>query len=158
MDDKPRHGRPKTATDEGTAVAVLASFAKSPTRSTRRLALESCVSRGSIQRIVRDHHWHPYKIQLQQHLSEDHPDRRLHFCEWALTQLPRDPAVGSKILFSDEANFYVSGEVNKQNLRYWSPENPHWTDPRKVTGGGKLMVWCGTWVPDLLVHSSLRAT
>ena len=28
------------------------------------------------------------------------------------------------IVMSDEANFHLSGEVNKQNLRYWASENP----------------------------------
>jgi hypothetical protein len=48
-------------------------------------------------------------------------------------------------LFSDEANFYVHGEVNRQNMRYWSDSNPHWYEPTNVQGGGKVMVWCGIW-------------
>jgi hypothetical protein len=49
------------------------------------------------------------------------------------------------MLFSDEAVFYVEGEVNKQNHRYWSDANPSWVDPCKGAGGGKVMVWCGIW-------------
>ncbi|CAH2089038.1 unnamed protein product [Euphydryas editha] len=28
------------------------------------------------------------------------------------------------ILFSDETNFHIDGYVNKQNMRYWYPNNP----------------------------------
>jgi len=51
----------------------------------------------------------------------------------------------SGILFTDEANFYVNGEVNRQNLRYWSNASPHWMSPTKMQGAGKLMVWAGIW-------------
>ena len=48
-------------------------------------------------------------------------------------------------MFTDEANFYVNGEVNRQNLRYWSNANPHWMSPTKMQGAGKLMVWARIW-------------
>ncbi|KAL1266795.1 hypothetical protein QQF64_002470 [Cirrhinus molitorella] len=43
--DLPKCGRMKTVTNEETSVAVLASFSKSPQRSTRRMSLESDISR-----------------------------------------------------------------------------------------------------------------
>ncbi|XP_046988309.1 uncharacterized protein C6orf132 homolog [Schistocerca americana] len=46
--DKPKAGRPKSATDEATTVSVLASFSKSPQQSTRRLSQEYLV-RGGFQ-------------------------------------------------------------------------------------------------------------
>ena len=49
---------------------------------------------------------------MTQHLSEDDPDRRQQFCEWALTKVNEDENFSTKI-FSDEANFYVNGEVNR---------------------------------------------
>ncbi|KAL1279171.1 hypothetical protein QQF64_025844 [Cirrhinus molitorella] len=52
----------------------------------------------------------------------------------------KDPQFTQKILFSDEANFYVNGEVNRQNHRYWSDTNPHWIDPSKTVGTKKVMV------------------
>uniref|UniRef100_A0AAZ1XEX3 Ig-like domain-containing protein n=1 Tax=Oreochromis aureus TaxID=47969 RepID=A0AAZ1XEX3_OREAU len=109
--DLPKCGRKKTVTNEETSVAVLASFSKSPQRSTRRMSLKSGISRTSLQRILATHKWHPYKLQLLQHLNEDDPDRRTEFAEWAKQKLEQDPQFTQKILFSDEANFYVNGEV-----------------------------------------------
>ncbi|KAG2468668.1 G2E3 ligase, partial [Polypterus senegalus] len=138
--DLPKCGRMKTVTNEETSVAVLASFSKSPQRSTRRMSLESGISRTSLRRILATHKWHPYKLQLLQHLDEDDPDRRTEFAEWAKQKLEQDPQFTQKILFSDEANFYVNGEVNKQNHHYWSDTNPHWIDPSKTVGTKKLMI------------------
>ncbi|KAG2466422.1 MTX3 protein, partial [Polypterus senegalus] len=136
--DLPKCGRMKTVTNEETSVAVLASFSKSPQRSTRRMSLESGISRTSLRRILATHKWHPYKLQLLQHLNEDDPDRRTKFAEWAKQKLEQAPQFTQKILFSDEANFYVN-EVNKQNHCYWSDINPHWIHPSKTAGTKKLM-------------------
>uniref|UniRef100_A0A3Q3KZL0 DUF4817 domain-containing protein n=1 Tax=Mastacembelus armatus TaxID=205130 RepID=A0A3Q3KZL0_9TELE len=160
--DLPKCGRMKTVTNEQTSVAVLASFSKSPQRSTRRMSLESGISRTSLRRILATHKLHPYKLQLLQHLNEDDPDRRTQFAEWAKQKLEQDPQFTQKILFSDEANFYVNGEVNKQNHRYWSDTNPHWIDPSKTVGTKKVMVWCGIWgtkiVGPFFINGNLKAT
>ncbi|XP_049937387.1 uncharacterized protein LOC126412052 [Schistocerca serialis cubense] len=143
--DKPKAGRPKSATDEATTVSVLASFSKSPQRCTRRLSQECGVSRTSILRILSQHKWHPYKIKLLRHLNEDDPDRRVQFAEWVTQQLKINPHFPYQVLFSDEANFFINGEVNKQNHRYWSDTNPHWIDASKTVDSQKVMVWCGLW-------------
>ncbi|KAG2462398.1 FXR1 protein, partial [Polypterus senegalus] len=137
--DLPKCGRMKTVTNEETSVAVLASFSKSPQRSTRLMLLESGISRTSLRWILATHKWHPYKHHLLQHLNEDDPDRRTESAEWAKQKLEQDPQFTQKILFSDEANFYVNGEVNKQNHRYWSDTNPHWIDSSKTVGTKKFM-------------------
>jgi hypothetical protein len=33
----------------------------------------------------------------------------------------------SKLIFSDEATFHLSGKVNRHNVRVWGSENPHAT-------------------------------
>jgi hypothetical protein len=54
------------------------------------------------------------------------------------------------VLFSDEALFYVNGEVNRQNVRYWSQNNLRWMDPSKQQGAERIMVWCGLWKAHVL--------
>ena len=49
------------------------------------------------------------------------------------------------VLFSDEALSYVNCEVNRQNVRYWSEQNPHFIDYSKQQGAQKIMIWCGLW-------------
>ena len=63
-------------------------------------------------------------------------------CEWFSDKLDENINFTKDfLLFSDEAMFYVNGEVNRQNLRYWSQDNQHWIDPSKQQGSQKVMVW-----------------
>jgi hypothetical protein len=38
--------------------------------------------------------------------------------------LRENPDILNNLLMTDEARFHLSGFVNKQNMRYWSPVNP----------------------------------
>ena len=44
---------------------------------------------------------------------------------WALAKLQENEEFHRKIIFSDEAHFWLNGFVNKQNMRYWSATNPN---------------------------------
>ncbi|GFW72085.1 uncharacterized protein TNCV_4789731 [Trichonephila clavipes] len=60
-----------------------------------------------------------------------------------------------RILFSDEAHFWLNGYVNKQNCRIWSEANP------QVYVGTplhpeKLTVWCALWLVESLVRTSSK--
>ncbi|KAJ4433738.1 hypothetical protein ANN_16049 [Periplaneta americana] len=50
-------------------------------------------------------------------------------------------AVFLSCIFSDKAHFYMTEKVNKQNLRYWSQENPHSYDPSTQQGSAHYVVW-----------------
>ena len=65
----------------------------------------------------------------------DHLKRRT-ISDWSLEKMRQDDQFHRKIIFSDEAHFWLNGFVNKQNMRYWSGENPHVLHPQKRT------VWC----------------
>lgn len=75
--------------------------------------------------------------------------QRLTFGEWALAKLEEDPFFYRKIVFSDEAHFWLNGYVNKQNCRIWSEDQPEALQelpmhPKKVT------VWCGLWAGGII--------
>ena len=43
--------------------------------------------------------------------------------DWALEQLEVDGNFGKKLIFSDEAHFWLNGFVSKQNCRIWGESN-----------------------------------
>ncbi|GFV05797.1 uncharacterized protein TNCV_5035361 [Trichonephila clavipes] len=55
--------------------------------------------------------------------QNDHQARR-RFVEWAQNEITVVPNFHKRILFSDEAHFWLNGYVNKQNCRIWSEANP----------------------------------
>ena len=58
-------------------------------------------------------------------------------CEALLETLPHDAVT----FFSDEAHFHLSGCVNKQNMRYWSAENPRQLHQTPLHCQ-RVTVWC----------------
>jgi hypothetical protein len=141
--DKPRVGRASVGEDIRTG--VIAKFHASPKKSFRQTSTEVGLPKSTMHDILEKEKFHPYKLQILYRLTENDPDRRLEMCEWFLRQISEDENFLEGVMFSDEANFYVSGEVNKQNFRYWSPEKPHWFTDSKEQGAHRLMVWCGLW-------------
>ncbi|GFU67201.1 hypothetical protein TNCV_4689331 [Trichonephila clavipes] len=55
--------------------------------------------------------------------QNDHQARR-RFVEWAQNEIAVVPDFHKRILFSDEAHFWLNGYVNKQNCCIWSEANP----------------------------------
>ncbi|GFV90308.1 uncharacterized protein TNCV_4380231 [Trichonephila clavipes] len=49
---------------------------------------------------------------------------RRRFVEWAQNEIAVVPDFHNRILFCDEAHFWLNGYVNKQNCRIWSEANP----------------------------------
>jgi transposase len=143
VENRKKPGRPRTVTSDENSSEVLAKTIVSPIKSTYKLASEAGICQKSVQTILKRHNYHPYKIKLVQHLAEDDFDRRLEFCQWAVEKCDSDPHFSKKILFSDEAIFYLNGHVNRHNMRYWSDSNPHWVSDTNAQGDKRVMVWCG---------------
>lgn len=141
--DRPRCGRPRTTTNPDIAVEVIQSFVEEPHTSIRKASQAHDISRRSIQRILKTAQFHPFKIKLVQELLEDDFDRRLEFCETFMEMIDEDPHLLDRVVFSDEATFFLNGNVNRHNFRYWSDENPHWTSESKTQYPEKLNVWAG---------------
>ncbi|GFU09174.1 hypothetical protein TNCV_1122011 [Trichonephila clavipes] len=82
--------------------------------------------------------------------QNDHQARR-RFVEWAQNEIAVVPNFHKRILFSDEAHFWLNGYVNKQNCRIWSEANPqvHVETPLHPE---KLTVWCALWAGGILLQ------
>lgn len=128
--------------------AVETSVANDPNQSIPRRSQELGIAKTTLWRILRkDLTLHPYKIRLTQELKPmDHSKRRT-FTDWALEKMRQDDQFHRKIIFSDEAHFWLNGSVNKQN--YWAGENPHVLN-EKPLHPQKIIVWCGLHAGDVI--------
>ncbi|GFY06161.1 uncharacterized protein TNCV_3108401 [Trichonephila clavipes] len=75
--------------------------------------------------------------------QNDHQARR-RFVEWAQNEIAVVPDFHKRILFSDEAHFWLNGYVNKQNCRIWSEANPQ-VYVETPLHPEKLTVWYALW-------------
>ncbi|GFW92482.1 hypothetical protein TNCV_517991 [Trichonephila clavipes] len=81
--------------------------------------------------------------------QNDHQARR-RFVEWAQNEIVVVPDFPKRILFSDEAHFWLNGYVNKQNCRIWSEANPQ-VYVETPLHREKLTVWCALWAGGILL-------
>ncbi|GFW20083.1 tc3a_0 protein [Trichonephila clavipes] len=56
-----------------------------------------------------------------------------------------------RILFSDDAHFWLNGYVNKQNCRIWSEANSQ-VYVETPLHPEKLTVWCALWAGGILLQ------
>ncbi|GFT88010.1 hypothetical protein TNCV_4391541 [Trichonephila clavipes] len=82
--------------------------------------------------------------------QNDHQARR-RFVEWAQNEIAVVPDFHKRILFSDEAHFWLNGYVNKQNCRIWSEANPQ-VFAETPLHPEKLTVWCALWAGGILLQ------
>ncbi|GFV15911.1 uncharacterized protein TNCV_988941 [Trichonephila clavipes] len=59
------------------------------------------------------------------------------------------PDFHKRILFSDEAHFWLNGYVNKHNCRIWSEANPQ-VYVETPLHPEKLTVWCALWAGGII--------
>ncbi|GFW95469.1 hypothetical protein TNCV_1721711 [Trichonephila clavipes] len=83
--------------------------------------------------------------------QNDHQARR-RFVEWAQNEIAVVPDFHKRILFSDEAHFWLNGYVNKQNCRIWSEANPQ-VYVETPFQPQKLTVWCALWAGGILLQN-----
>ncbi|GFX74201.1 uncharacterized protein TNCV_2912341 [Trichonephila clavipes] len=82
--------------------------------------------------------------------QNDHQARR-RFVEWAPNEIAVVPDFHKRILFSDEAHFWLNGYVNKQNCHIWSEANPQ-VYVETPLHPEKLTVWCALWAGGILLQ------
>ncbi|PNF28323.1 hypothetical protein B7P43_G03472, partial [Cryptotermes secundus] len=115
-------GRPNVP-DE-TVERVRESFVRSPQKSTVRASRELGLPQQIVWKILRRRlHFKPHRLQLLQQLKPEDYGRHLEFCV-TMQQALEDEDFASKLIFSDEATFRLSGKVNRHNVKLWGTENP----------------------------------
>ncbi|GFT74372.1 hypothetical protein TNCV_539241 [Trichonephila clavipes] len=86
--------------------------------------------------------------------QNDHQARR-RFFEWAQNEIAVVPDFHKRILFSDEAHFWLNGYVNKQKCRIWSEANPQ-VYVEASLHPEKLTVWCALGAGGILLQKRRR--
>ncbi|GFV65862.1 uncharacterized protein TNCV_1828321 [Trichonephila clavipes] len=82
-------------------------------------------------------------------IHQNHHQARRRFDEWAQNEIAVVPDFHKRILFSDEAHFWLNGYVNKQNCHIWSEANPQ-VYVETPLHPEKLTVWCALWVGGII--------
>ncbi|GFU52985.1 hypothetical protein TNCV_1142751 [Trichonephila clavipes] len=82
--------------------------------------------------------------------QNDHQARR-RFVEWAQNEIAVVPDFHKRILFSDEAHFWLNGYVNKQNCRIWREANPQ-VYVETPLHQEKLTIWCALRAGGILLQ------
>lgn len=90
---------------------VLRAVLHSPNISVRRLSARLGRSSSRVWKTLRREGYHPYHLELVQHLLDGDYVPRLHFSNW----LAGHPQLCRYILFTDEAIFTRSGIHNQHN-------------------------------------------
>ncbi|GFU19470.1 DUF4817 domain-containing protein [Trichonephila clavipes] len=80
--------------------------------------------------------------------QNDHQARR-RFVEWAQNEITVVSDFHNRILFSDEAHFWLNGYVNKQNCRIWSEANPQ-VYVKTPLHPENLTVWRALWAGGII--------
>ncbi|GFT08535.1 hypothetical protein TNCV_5024351 [Trichonephila clavipes] len=71
--------------------------------------------------------------------------------EWAQNEIAVVPNFHKRILFRDEAHFWLNGYVNKQNCRIWSEANPQ-VYVETPLHPEKLTVGCALWAGGIFLQ------
>lgn len=133
-------GPARTARTPNNIAAVRGALLRSPARSARQHARELQLSRDSVKRILRlDLKFHPYKMLVVQQLNERDYAQREDFAVRMQVLFEEEP--NAIVIMSDEAHFALNGSVNKQNFRYWAPQNPRLMHQTPLHSP-RVTVWC----------------
>ncbi|GFV30106.1 DUF4817 domain-containing protein [Trichonephila clavipes] len=142
--------RRRTVCTEEAIATVERSIEEDPNESIRHRAEELDLCPSTLWKILRkDLGLRAYKIQLVQELKPNDHQARRRFVEWAQNEIAVVSDFHKRILFSDEAHFWLNGYVNKQNCSIWSEANPQ-VYVETPLHPEKLSVWCALWAGGII--------
>ena len=153
---KGRVGRPSVT--EETVDRVCETFTSSPRKSVRRASRELKIPEPTVRKILwKQLQLYPYKLQLVQKLQPDDPSKWLAFGEDLLSRMETDEGLSERVIFSDEATFFLSRKVNRHNTQIWGSQNPHALIEMECDSP-KVNVFCAISRNVCLAHSFSRRT
>lgn len=122
---------------------ILEHFTQNPSCSLRRAARQFEVHHKTVLKILKKDKRRPYKFcKVQALLPHDRPIRE-NYCRWILSKIADDPDFLYNVMWTDESTFTRNGIWNRQNLRYWSQQNPHLFRESSHQYRFSLNVWAG---------------
>ncbi|GFX27164.1 hypothetical protein TNCV_440701 [Trichonephila clavipes] len=98
-----------------------------------------------------DHEFVTITSRLPRPWRDSRLNNAFRFVEWAQNEIAVVPDFHKRILFNDEAHFWLNGYVNKQNCRIWSEANPQ-VYVETPLNPEKLTVWCALWAGRILLQ------
>ena len=139
VENKPRKLVNNVRKREDAKKQLKSLFEEKPGLSIRKASQQVGISYGMTRDILRkDLELKPYKYNECQKLEPSDFPKRLNFANWFIKQ-PKN----NKFFFicSDEAYFYLTESVNKQNNRLWLASRPLNAIERPLYDE-KVLVWC----------------
>jgi len=121
-----------------------------PGQSVRELAMKTDLTKSYVHRILKKtlnfKPWRPIRCHALK--QEDYAKRR-DFALQMLALQNNEPDLFKKIMFSDEASFFVNGCVTLRNCYFWGEKNPKILF-KKTVGKERVTVWCGMTADRLI--------
>ena len=133
------------------------AIVKSPRLSVRRYSAALGLPGRSWRRILHKNlNLYPYKIAIFGELNyRDMANRRISSEQ--LLEMLNDDSVINTPLMTDKAHFHLSGYVNKQNYRYWTPKI-HKNSISFLSTAKDWLSGVGSHLLEFLALTSLKAT
>lgn len=119
---------------------VVLSVNSDPKDSIRRRSAYMDLSKSTLQRILQELKFHPYKLRVVQELLPDDYQKRMQFCEWFLVTLASNENFLDELMFTDEAKFFIDGAVSSSHARYWSLINTHQSVEKSLDKRGVMVL------------------
>lgn len=109
--------------------------------SSVQISRASGIPRSTVLKILHKKlNMRPYRLKMVHALAENDYVPRVRFAEWFL-EVTEDPNFLSRVLWSDEAHFYLNGKVCGNQCIIWDTDNPH-EYREKPLHSEKVTVWC----------------
>lgn len=139
---RPRPGRPRGSGQRVPPEDVLAYALAHPQSSIREISEHCGLAKSRIWSILNELGAHPYRPTSVQALMAGDAQRRYDWCNFIMNRLEVQPTFLADIIWTDEACFSRDTMYNKQNIHFWSLENPRCAVEVRHQVRWSINVWC----------------